>query len=119
MEQWVRDQFDVIKQLLGDDPHTIRSFLGYAPVLEALAVFFNEDAGDNTMQALQHIKKKDGSIEIYVCIPGLPSVVNKRMISKEKFNTLFVLSAHFVWQTLHRIYLRICGAKCNVICDTN
>ncbi len=68
VEQWVRDQFDVIKQLLGDDPHTIRSFLGYAPVLEALAVFFNEDAGDNTMQALQHIKKKDGSIAIFVSI---------------------------------------------------
>ncbi len=69
ISQWIKDQFDAIKRLLGDDSHTVRSFLGYAPVLEALAVFFNENVESNTMHALQDIAKKDGgSIAIFISI---------------------------------------------------
>lgn len=68
IDQWIKTQFDAIKQLLGDDSHTVRSFLGYAPVLEALAVFFNEEVESNTMHALQDIAEREGSIAIFVSI---------------------------------------------------
>lgn len=67
-DQWIRTQFDAIKRLLGDDSHTVRSFLGYAPVLEALAVFFTEEVKSNTMQALRDIAEAGGSIAIFVFI---------------------------------------------------
>ena len=68
IKEWIKAQFSEIKRLLGDDTHAVRSFLGYAPVLEALAVFFDEDAGENTMQALRNISAEGGSTEIFVSI---------------------------------------------------
>ena len=68
IRKWISEQFNEIKRLLGDDSNTVRSFLGYAPVLEALAVFFDEEAGENTMKALQNISTEGGSIAIFVSI---------------------------------------------------
>lgn len=68
IKEWIKSQFTEIKRLLGEDSHAIRSFLGYAPVLEALAVFFDEDACENTMQAIQTISKEGGSTAIFVSI---------------------------------------------------
>lgn len=68
IKEWIETQFNEIKRLIGEDQHAIRSFLGYAPVLEALAVFFDEDAGENTMKALQNISVEGGSTAIFVSI---------------------------------------------------
>lgn len=51
-ENWIKDQFAVIKRIIGEDESAVKSFLGYAPVLEALAVYFIDEP--NTMKLLQH-----------------------------------------------------------------
>lgn len=51
-DKWIKEQFDVIKDIIGEDESVIKSFLGYAPVLEALAVYFIDEP--NTMRLLQH-----------------------------------------------------------------
>lgn len=62
-EQCVKTLFDEIKRLLDNDAEAIRSFIGYAPVLEALAVFCDEE--NNTMQLVQRISKANCSAEIF------------------------------------------------------
>lgn len=51
-ENWIKEQFDVIKSIIGKDESAVKAFLGYAPVLEALAVYFINEP--NTMKLLQH-----------------------------------------------------------------
>ena len=51
-EKWIKEQFAVIKQTIDKDESAIKSFLGYAPVLEALAVYFIDEP--NTMKLLLH-----------------------------------------------------------------
>lgn len=51
-ETWIREQFAVIKGAIGGDVLGTKSFLGYAPVLEALAVYFVCEP--NTMRLLQN-----------------------------------------------------------------
>lgn len=50
-EIWIKEQFAVIKRAIRGDESAIKSFLGYAPVLEALAVYFVSEP--NTMKLLQ------------------------------------------------------------------
>lgn len=59
----IKAQFAEIKRLLDNDDDAISSFIGYAPVLEALAVFYDEE--NNTMQLLQKTQKADCSAEIF------------------------------------------------------
>ena len=59
----IKVQFAEIKRLLDGDEEAIKSFIGYAPVLEALAVFYDEES--NTMQLLQRTQKADCSAEIF------------------------------------------------------
>ena len=59
----VKAQFKEIRRLLDENDMAIRSFIGYAPVLEALAVFYNEEP--NTMQLLQKTQKANCSAEIF------------------------------------------------------
>ena len=59
----VKAQFAEIKRLLDGDDEAIKSFIGYAPVLEALSVFYDEES--NTMQLLQKTQKADCSAEIF------------------------------------------------------
>lgn len=51
-ELLIKEQFAGIKQAISGDESAIKSFLGYAPVLEALAVYFVSKP--NTMKLLQH-----------------------------------------------------------------
>lgn len=62
-EACIKSLFDEIKRLLDHDDEAIRSFIGYAPVLEALAVYCDEE--NNTMQLLQKIQKASCSAEIF------------------------------------------------------
>lgn len=62
-ELCVKTLFEEIKRLLDNDMESIRSFIGYAPVLEALAVFCDEE--NNTMQLVQKISKANCSAEIF------------------------------------------------------
>lgn len=55
--------FDEIGRLLDRNTEEFRSFVGYAPVLEALAVFCNEE--NNTIQLVQKIQKANCSAEIF------------------------------------------------------
>lgn len=64
--QCIKATFAEIKRLLGNDPEVCKSFIGYAPVLEALAVFFSEET--NTMQLIQRIENSRSSAEIFVRI---------------------------------------------------
>lgn len=50
-ELLIKEQFARIKQAINGDESAIKSFLGYAPVLEALAVYFVSEP--NTMKLLQ------------------------------------------------------------------
>lgn len=59
----IRSLFDEIKRLLDYDEDAIASFLGYAPVLEALAVFCDEE--NNTIQLKQKIQNANCSAEIF------------------------------------------------------
>lgn len=63
IEKCVKALFDEIKRLLDYDEDATRSFIGYAPVLEALAVFCDEES--NTMQVLQKIQDANCSAEIF------------------------------------------------------
>lgn len=63
IEQCIKSSFVEIKRLLGNDPDVCKSFIGYAPVLEALAVFFSEES--NTMQLIQRIESAQSSAEIF------------------------------------------------------
>lgn len=51
-EHWIKSQFATIKRAVGGDESATKSFLGYAPVLEALAVYFSGES--NTMKLLQN-----------------------------------------------------------------
>ena len=62
-EEWIKAQFSEIKRILGNDQTTIKSFIGYAPVLEALAVFFDEEA--NTMTLLQKTATSENSTDAF------------------------------------------------------
>lgn len=62
-QDWIKAQFQEIRRLLGGDETAIRSFIGYAPVLEALAVFF--DSEPNTMQLLQQTDRAENSTEVF------------------------------------------------------
>lgn len=53
VEQCINEQFSIISQLLGKDELT-KSFLGYAPVLEALARAFDKER--NTIKLLERLK---------------------------------------------------------------
>lgn len=57
----IDEQFSVIKKLLGSDELS-KSFIGYAPVLEALAESFDEER--NTIKLLATIKGKSSSTNI-------------------------------------------------------
>ena len=59
----IKAQFQEIRRLLDNNDDTFRSFIGYAPVLEALSVFYDEES--NTMQLLQKTQKADCSAEIF------------------------------------------------------
>ena len=61
--EWIKTQFQEIRRLLGGDEAAIKSFIGYAPVLEALAVFF--DSEPNTMQLLQKTDRAENSTEVF------------------------------------------------------
>lgn len=62
-DDWIKSQFAVIKNVLENDPNTIRSFIGYAPVLEALHVFFEEEP--NTMALLQKTERQSNSTDVF------------------------------------------------------
>ena len=62
-EEWIKAQFSEIKRILGNDQTTIKSFIGYAPVLEALAVFFDEES--NTMTLLQKTATSENSTDAF------------------------------------------------------
>lgn len=59
----VKALFTEIKRLLDQNNDAIISFIGYAPVLEALAVYCDEE--NNTMQLVQRINKAQCSAEIF------------------------------------------------------
>lgn len=62
----IKELFNEIKRLLDNDTEAINSFIGYAPVLEALATFYTEE--NNTMQLVQKIKSASCSAEIFLKI---------------------------------------------------
>ena len=62
-EQYIQEQFAEIRKILGNDEAIIKSFLGYAPVLEALAVFISGET--NTMSLLQKIGTTENSTEVF------------------------------------------------------
>lgn len=62
----IKSLFEEIKRLLDYNDDAIRSFIGYAPVLEALAVYCDEDS--NTMQLVQKIQRSNCSAEIFLKI---------------------------------------------------
>lgn len=66
----IDEQFAAIKRLLGDES-IAKSFIGYAPVLEALASSFDEEK--NTMKLLVSIKENDisGTNIIYKILEDL------------------------------------------------
>ncbi len=66
INQCIKTSFEEIKRLLGFESDACKSFIGYAPVLEALAVFFSEET--NTMQLIQKIGSAQSSAEIFVKI---------------------------------------------------
>jgi len=66
IKQCITSSFNEIKRLLGNEPAVCKTFIGYAPVLEALAVFFSEES--NTMQLIQKIENAKSSAEIFVKI---------------------------------------------------
>lgn len=59
----IKSLFEEIRRLLDHNNDTIKSFIGYAPVLEALAVYCDEDS--NTMQLVQKIQRSNCSAEIF------------------------------------------------------
>jgi len=73
--QCIDAQFAQIKRILDQDPEIVHSFIGYAPVLEALAVFFDEE--NNTMQLLQQTEDATNSTEIFIKIM-------KRILDRER-----------------------------------
>jgi len=56
-------QFLQIRRLLANDQETVHSFLGYAPVLQALAISYDEE--ENMLRYLQRINSVDNSTEIF------------------------------------------------------
>lgn len=62
-EACIKSLFEEIKRLLDHNDDAIKSFIGYAPVLEALAVYCDEDS--NTMQLVQKIQSSNCSAEIF------------------------------------------------------
>ena len=62
-EKYIQEQFAEIKKILGNNDSIISSFLGYAPVLEAIAVFTSDEA--NTMSLLQKIGTTANSTEVF------------------------------------------------------
>ena len=62
----IKELFSEIKRLLQWDESALRSFIGYAPVLEALAIYCDEE--NNTMQLVQRIKNSSCSAEIFIKI---------------------------------------------------
>lgn len=61
--KWIESQFGQIKLLLDNNKEAIHSFLGYAPVLEALAVYFRE--GSNDIHLLHQTASSGNSTDIF------------------------------------------------------
>ena len=64
IENCIDAQFSQIKRILNNNEEVIHSFLGYAPVLEALSLFFDEE--DNTMRLLQETQSATNSTELFI-----------------------------------------------------
>ncbi len=59
----IKALFDLIRRTAGD-PEQTDSFIGYAPVLEALSIFF--ETSENTMALLKRFERAQDSTEIFV-----------------------------------------------------
>lgn len=68
VEDVIDTEFSVIQSLLGNDPDLCHSFIGYAPVLEALAVFYEKNDEKNTLLLLQRTQHAENSTEIFAKI---------------------------------------------------
>lgn len=66
IEKCINAQFTQIQRILSNDEVALRSFIGYAPVLEALAIFFEEE--NNTIHLLQQTESATDSTELFIKI---------------------------------------------------
>ncbi len=90
VNECINQQFVVIKRLLGQD-ELASSFLGYAPVLEALAKAYDEER--NTIKLLEKLKKEDISSTniVYSILEYLLEREHEKVCSafKEKWSTRY------------------------------
>lgn len=103
IDNCIEEQFVAIKEILGKADELSKSFLGYAPVLEALAAAFDEEK--NTIKLLEKIKrdKNTGTDLIYNILKDLLEREQRKVICaiKERWGRRF---PHFSdWDAVYSI----------------